>query len=676
MKKVLKHLPAFCATVFFLLILYMPIAAEGADVTIYALEDYAKAPCIIPAGQDFYQIPYRVVNITRYSVSEGDSVQVSPAGVVTPRPYTYYWYGDTGYSEKQGDAEPDRVTTTYHYGVSTIRIFEDSVPRYITVELKNYAEEYADFMMDMYITSYGVASRSEYDRMVYACKYVSAFGYSEDCCGITEMIAAGEGDCLAGSLVVCEFLRRVGISACVRDASKDEGAEANHRNVVAMTSDGRLYEIETGFKENAPRSYTITEKSTAFSYTVSANHQAELYSFDMPVSVSEVEIPSYVDGYKVTSLADGLFTGNKDIKKVVLNENLTQIGKTAFAGCTSLTEISVPGASEFFSAQGGVLYNKDKTVIYAAPAVKNISIAKTVQRIADYAFYRNDVLDTVVIPGSVMMIGYGAFGECASLKTITVTGKGLSLIGGRAFSGCTALENFYIPSSVKTIGENVFYPYTGFTQLKFGGTKNEWNASWSFYNKSGAVTVIYNALPYLDTKNTWYTEGVKALLETEIMTGLNATEFGPEVTMSRAMVATVLYRLAGSPEVDESWDLFPDVPRRATSWFYRPALWAKKYGVIGGYADGRMGCDDDIIRQDFIKMIYSYAKSIGMDVSVSSAASYKNRADWQNVSGYAIPMVNWGVEKGLIGVNSNINPKDNLTRAEAATIIKRFMDML
>ena len=65
-----------------------------------------------------------------------------------------------------------------------------------------------------------------------------------------------------------------------------------------------------------------------------------------------------------------------------------------------------------------------------------------------------------------------------------------------------------------------------------------------------------------------------------------------------------------------------------------------------------------------------------MDVSVSSATSYKNRADWQNVSGYAISMVNWGVEKGLIGVNSNINPKDNLTRAEAATIIKRFMDML
>ncbi len=170
----------------------------------------------------------------------------------------------------------------------------------------------------------------------------------------------------------------------------------------------------------------------------------------------------------------------------------------------------------------------------------------------------------------------------------------------------------------------------------------------------------------------WFTGYVQYVYDNNIMKGMNDTHFGPDVVLSRAQFATILYRMENEPQTVYEMR-FPDVP---DEMFYTDAvMWAsgEGVGVILGYADQTFGPGDDITREQMAVMMYRYAKYKGYDVTASS--DLEDFRDKASVSGFAEKEMKWAVGAGLIkGDNEKLNPQGTTSRAVCATIIQRFME--
>ncbi len=178
-------------------------------------------------------------------------------------------------------------------------------------------------------------------------------------------------------------------------------------------------------------------------------------------------------------------------------------------------------------------------------------------------------------------------------------------------------------------------------------------------------------LPFVDVnEGDWYCDAAKFVYSREIMTGMNETEFGSGVKLSRAQFATILYRMQGRPEVWYDWEAFPDV---ADGQFYTEAvMWAKDTGIITGYEDGRFGPSDNITREQMALMMFRYANYLELDTSDRGDLSVF--PDMERVSGFAWESVEWAVGKGLItGDQGRINPQGSAERGQCAMIIMRFL---
>ena len=101
----------------------------------------------------------------------------------------------------------------------------------------------------------------------------------------------------------------------------------------------------------------------------------------------------------------------------------------------------------------------------------------------------------------------------------------------------------------------------------------------------------------------WYAEAVIGCRVAGLMGGTSATTFSPNATMTRAMLAVVLYRLAGSPAVSGS-SPFQDVTNN--SWCADAVIWASQNGIIGGYGNGLFGANDPVSREQIAAILWRY----------------------------------------------------------------------
>ena len=156
------------------------------------------------------------------------------------------------------------------------------------------------------------------------------------------------------------------------------------------------------------------------------------------------------------------------------------------------------------------------------------------------------------------------------------------------------------------------------------------------------------------------------------MKGVRDTTFGPSQTMTRGMLVTVLYRIAGSPEVPEdALNSFRDV--KSTAYYAKAVAWAKSNGIVNGISSTEFGPNNKVSRQDAITIFYRYYTAYLM-MDGSFDGNLDGFADSSKISGYAKVPVTWAVSTGLINGSSSakglmINPKNNLTRAEAAKLL-------
>lgn len=166
--------------------------------------------------------------------------------------------------------------------------------------------------------------------------------------------------------------------------------------------------------------------------------------------------------------------------------------------------------------------------------------------------------------------------------------------------------------------------------------------------------------------NAWYVGAVEYVRDNGLMSGTSDTTFSPNGTMTRAMLAVVLYRMAGSPAVSGS-DSFTDTADG--TWYANAVLWASGEGVMSGYGGGLFGTNDPVNREQIAAILWRYA---GSPAAFGVAVPYTDEA---SISAYAVSAAAWARENGLInGIDGNrFAPKSNATRAQVATVLMNYL---
>ena len=183
------------------------------------------------------------------------------------------------------------------------------------------------------------------------------------------------------------------------------------------------------------------------------------------------------------------------------------------------------------------------------------------------------------------------------------------------------------------------------------------------------------SLPFTDiADNAWYADAVHYVYKHGLMAGISATTFAPDATTSRSMIATILWRMAGSPVVNYAMD-YTDVAQG--QWYSEAIRWAASEGIVGGYGNGLFGTNDPITREQFAAMLYRFAQEQGYDVSIGENTNILSYTDVADLSEYAISAMQWAVGAGIIngtGDGSALSPQGQATRAQAAVMLTRFCE--
>lgn len=192
--------------------------------------------------------------------------------------------------------------------------------------------------------------------------------------------------------------------------------------------------------------------------------------------------------------------------------------------------------------------------------------------------------------------------------------------------------------------------------------------------RSKTVSLYYSAQGNVFddiSPDSWYTNAVDTAVSEGWMVGTAQYHFSPSLSVTRAQIVTVLYRLSGE-ETPEETSKFSDVP--PDQWYTKAVIWAEKNGIVAGYDDGLFRPNTNVTREQTAAILLRYANYYGYDTS--GRASINGFTDSNKVSGYAKDALSWAVDKGVFSGNTDntLMPQSTLTRAQMASVITRFND--
>ena len=179
--------------------------------------------------------------------------------------------------------------------------------------------------------------------------------------------------------------------------------------------------------------------------------------------------------------------------------------------------------------------------------------------------------------------------------------------------------------------------------------------------------------PYADVNTgDWFYGAVEYVVESGLMTGTSATTFEPDATLTRAMMATVLWAMEGGPVVNYAM-AYTDVD--SDDWFAEAVRWATSEGVVNGVGDNAYAPNDPLTREQMAVMLYAYAVYKGYDTTQGGMA-IREFGDYEAVSDWAATAMDWAVNAGLLGGKPGnlLDPAGSATRAEIATILRNFCE--
>ena len=200
------------------------------------------------------------------------------------------------------------------------------------------------------------------------------------------------------------------------------------------------------------------------------------------------------------------------------------------------------------------------------------------------------------------------------------------------------------------------------------------NDTYYFYMPDQDVTITaifgyaYKDLPFTDVHSwDWFYEPVQFVYTMDIMNGVTSTSFAPNSNITRGMVVTMLWRMAGEPYVGGG--SFDDVA--ANEYYSTAVAWSAKNNIVNGVTDSTFGVNTDITREQLAVILYRYAKSLGYSTTGGSLIGY---SDASSISDYAKDAMAWAVKNEIItGVTyTRLNPTGNATRAAVAQMFMNF----
>ena len=180
------------------------------------------------------------------------------------------------------------------------------------------------------------------------------------------------------------------------------------------------------------------------------------------------------------------------------------------------------------------------------------------------------------------------------------------------------------------------------------------------------------ANPFTDvSEKDWFYGDVMFVYENGLMLGTSKTLFSPHGTATRGMMATILWRMEGSP-APKGKNSFTDV--EAGKWYADAITWTAENGIFAGYGKDKFGPDDPITREQLAAIFYRYADYKGYDLTVKGNLDKFKDAD--KITDYAKTAMQWAVGSGLVkGKSGNLlDPQGTATRAEIAAMLHRFIE--
>lgn len=178
-------------------------------------------------------------------------------------------------------------------------------------------------------------------------------------------------------------------------------------------------------------------------------------------------------------------------------------------------------------------------------------------------------------------------------------------------------------------------------------------------------------LPYRDVRaNDWFYDAVKFVSDEKLMTGTGANTFAPNLTTTRGMIVSILYRLEGGPQINGS-SPFTDV--KDDDWYGDAVRWAERAGVVSGTSATTFAPNAAITREQLAAILMNYANY--KHENTSARADLSKYSDVGKISSWANDVMAWAVSKGYISgmTATTLAPQGSATRAQVAAILQRYL---
>lgn len=202
-------------------------------------------------------------------------------------------------------------------------------------------------------------------------------------------------------------------------------------------------------------------------------------------------------------------------------------------------------------------------------------------------------------------------------------------------------------------------------------------------SESGIPTINFTqtkpSARFTDISNHWAYSAISYMLNNGLMSGMTAYKFEPNTNITRAMFVSLLYRLAGRPNVSlsaSSSNSFSDV-RDQNSYYYYAVAWASSNGIVSGYTDGTFKPDNLVTREQCASFLYRFARYKNLNLNYSNS-SLNQFTDVGQVSSYALIPMKWAVSRGIMSgtTTTTLSPQTTCTRAMSAQLLKKLIDTL
>lgn len=308
--------------------------------------------------------------------------------------------------------------------------------------------------------------------------------------------------------------------------------------------------------------------------------------------------------YADLTLDYGLFENCTSLTNLAIPASVKKIQSSAFRGCTNLTRITVSEKSATFSAdEAGNLYNKEKNQLVRCLESRTgvFTVPDGVSVLRESAFQNCTRLEEIRLPESLESIEANAFGGCSGLQELTIP-EGVNILYANACSNCDGLRNIYMyPMECMIIGDG----FLGNESTVIWGY--EGSAIQAYAQKTGqSFRVLGAKTPFIDVDaGQFFYKPVVWAVERNITNGVDAAHFAPYGNCTRGQAVTFLWRAAESPEPMGAVCAFVDLNPEA--YYYKAVLWAVEKGITTGMDATHFGPDQTVTRGQFVTFLWRTA---------------------------------------------------------------------